>query len=62
MGINTPSEMSADLQIGPTDKGMVRLFVFNEEIEIPMDFSPDDVEEIIEELKAAAQTARSMKA
>ena len=38
MGINTNSNMEASLQIGPTEKGMVRLFVSNSSIEIPMDF------------------------
>ena len=61
MGINDPSDAAADLQIGPTDAGMVRLFIFNEEIELPLDFTPDDIDEIIEELKAAAAAARQIK-
>ena len=62
MGLNTPSEEEADLQVGPTDQGMVRLFVASGTAEIPMDFDPDDAEAIAEELMAAAQTARGMKA
>ena len=39
-GINKESDVVADIQIGPTDKCMVRIFVSSEKIEIPMDFSP----------------------
>ena len=61
MGINSPSEEAADLQIGPTDQGMVRIFVFSEKFEIPLDFAPEDAEEIAEELMAAAKAAREIK-
>ena len=60
MGINTPSEEGADLQIGATDKGMVRLYIFSQAIDLPMDFSPDDAEAIAEELISAAQAARQL--
>jgi hypothetical protein len=59
MGIDTERDIEANLQIGPTDKGMVRIFVEADSIEIPMDFSPDDAEEIAEEIMAAAARARS---
>lgn len=59
MGINDPSDIEADLQIGPTDQGMVRIFVAAGEIEIPMDFEPEDAEAIAEELIAAAKAARA---
>lgn len=59
MGIDTERDIEANLQIGPTDKGMVRIFVEADGIEIPMDFSPDDAEEIAEEIMAAAARARS---
>lgn len=59
MGINTPSDEGADLRIGPTDKGMVRLYVFSDTVELPMDFEPDDAEAIAEELIAAAAAART---
>ncbi|MDA8524354.1 DUF6324 family protein [Alphaproteobacteria bacterium] len=58
MGINTPSEISAELSIGPTDQKMVRVFVTADGIEIPMDFLPDEAEEIARELMAAAQACR----
>ncbi|ETA50939.1 DUF6324 family protein [Ponticoccus alexandrii] len=58
MGINDEKDIEAGLQIGPTDKGMVRLFVIAEGLEIPMDFDPEEAEEIAEELRAAAATAR----
>ncbi|WP_135450278.1 MULTISPECIES: DUF6324 family protein [Tabrizicola] len=63
MGINSPSDIAANLQIGPTDAGMVRIYVEAEGgIELPLDFDPDEAEEIAEELRAAAEVARSMGA
>lgn len=58
MGIDTERDIEANLQIGPTDAGMVRIFIEAEGTEIPMDFSPDDAEEIAEEIMAAAARAR----
>ena len=60
MGINTNSNMEASLQIGPTDKGMVRLFVSNSSIEIPMDFEPEEAREIADEILSAAKVATNM--
>ncbi len=57
MGINTERDIEANLQIGPTDAGMVRLFIEGNGIEIPMDFTPDEAVEIAEEIMAAAQRA-----
>lgn len=59
MGINTESDISADLQIGPTSTGGVRLFITADGIEIPMDFEPEEAEEIADELRAAAALART---
>ncbi|MBS0126636.1 DUF6324 family protein [Thetidibacter halocola] len=61
MGINDESDFEANLQIGPTDKGMVRLFIFADGLEIPMDFEPEEAEEIADELRAAAASARQVK-
>ena len=61
MGINTERDIQANLQIGPTDHGMVRLFIEADGIEIPMDFDPEEAEEIADELRAAAQAARAVK-
>lgn len=61
MGINDERDVEANLQIGPTDLGMVRLFVLADNIEIPMDFSPEEAEEIAEEIRLAAQGARKVK-
>ena len=61
MGINTERDIEANLQIGPTDQGMVRLFVLADGIEIPMDFLPEEADEIAEEIKIAAQAARKVK-
>jgi hypothetical protein len=63
MGINSPSDISANLQIGPTDAGMVRIYVEAEGgIDLPLDFDPEEAEEIAEELRAAAEAARAMAA
>ena len=48
MGIDSDSDIPANLQIGPTSLGMVRIYV--------------EAEEIAEELRAAAQAAREMSA
>ncbi|HKK84060.1 MAG TPA: DUF6324 family protein [Roseovarius sp.] len=61
MGINDERDIEANLQIGPTDQGMVRLFVAAEGLEIPMDFEPDEAREIAEELMAAAKAAELKK-
>lgn len=57
MGINTERDIEANLQIGPTDAGMVRLFIEGNGVEIPMDFTPDEAVEIAEEIMAAAHRA-----
>ena len=55
MGIDKQSDVSANIQIGPTDEGMVRIYVEAEGgIELPLDFDPEEAEEIAEELRAAA--------
>ena len=61
MGLNTPSETAADLQVGATDLGMVRIYIRSEEIDLPLDFEPEDAEAIAEELQAAAAAARGAK-
>ncbi|MGY3439654.1 MULTISPECIES: DUF6324 family protein [unclassified Marinovum] len=57
MSINTERDIEANLQIGPTDAGMVRLFILAGNTEIPMDFEPDEAREIAEEIIAAAMAA-----
>ncbi|WP_238364545.1 DUF6324 family protein [Mesobacterium pallidum] len=57
MGINDERDIEANLQIGPTDQGMVRLFIDAGSFEIPMDFTPEEAEEIADEIRAAAQAA-----
>lgn len=61
MGINTERDIQANLQIGPTDHGMVRLFIEADGVEIPMDFEPEEAEEIADEILAAVQAARIVK-
>lgn len=59
MGINTERDIEANLQIGPTDQGMVRLFIEADGLEIPMDFSPEEAEDIASEIMAAARAAQA---
>ncbi|OUS22206.1 hypothetical protein DI396_13775 [Litorivita pollutaquae] len=61
MGINSEVDVEANLQIGPTDHGMVRIYIESQGVEIPMDFTPEEAEEIAEEIRAAAGTARNIK-
>jgi hypothetical protein len=61
MGINDESDIEANLQIGPTSLGMVRLFIEGNGVEIPLDFDPDEADEIAEEIRAAAARARAVK-
>jgi len=58
MGINTPNDDSASLQIGPTDHGMVRIYLTGDGVDLPLDFDPEEAEEIAEEIRAAAAMAR----
>lgn len=60
MSIDSESDVAANLQIGPTSVGMVRLFISTETVELPLDFEPEEAEEIAEELRAAAARARAM--
>ncbi len=61
MGINDARDIEANMQIGPTDQGMVRLFIEAGGTEIPMDFAPEEAEEIAEEIRAAAMAARAVR-
>ncbi len=61
MGINSEKDIEANLQIGPTDQGMVRLFISGNGFEVPMDFDPEEAEEIAEEIRAAAARAQAMQ-
>lgn len=60
MSIDKQSDFAANLQIGPTSLGMVRIYVEGDGLQLPMDFDPDEAEEIAEEIRAAAQRARLM--
>lgn len=61
MGINSQSDIAAGLMIGPTDQGMVRVYIEGDGIELPMDFDPAEAREIAEELLAAAERAERMQ-
>jgi hypothetical protein len=58
MGINDESAVEADLRIGPTSTGMVRIYIESGSIQLPLDFEPEEAEEIAGELRAAAERAR----
>jgi hypothetical protein len=60
MGIDSESDIAADLQIGPTTLGKVRIYIAGPGIDLPLDFEPEEAEEIAEELRAAAERARAM--
>jgi hypothetical protein len=60
MGIDKQSDIAANIQIGPTDLGMVRIYIEAEGVDLPLDFDPEEAEEIAEELRAAADRARAM--
>lgn len=61
MGIDKQSEIAANIQIGPTDAGMVRIYIEADGgVELPLDFDPEEADEIAEELRAAAEAARMM--
>ena len=60
MALNTETDEEAGLQIGPTDRGMVRVYISTASIDLPMDFEPDEAVEIAEELLAAATAARKL--
>jgi Family of unknown function (DUF6324) len=58
MSINSDSDMAANLQIGPTSMGMVRIYVEAEGVDLPLDFEPEEALEIAEELRVAAEAVR----
>ena len=61
MGINSESEVAANLQIGPTNLGMVRIYIEGDGVDLPLDFDPDEADEIAEELRNAAAAARKAR-
>ena len=60
MGIDSETDTAANLQIGPTTLGMVRIYIEGDGIDLPMDFEPEEAEEIAEEIRAAAAQARAL--
>lgn len=61
MGINSESDIAANIQIGPTSMGMVRIYIEGDGVDLPLDFEPEEAEEIAEELRTAAAAARKAK-
>ena len=60
MGINKESDIGASLQIGPTTLGMVRIYIEGDGLQLPLDFDPEEAEEIAEEIQGAARAAREI--
>ena len=60
MGINSETDITTNPQIGPTTLGMVRIYIEGDGVDLPMDFDPEEAEEIAEEIRAAAAQARAM--
>ena len=60
MSINTEKNIEANLQIGPTDRGMVRIFISAGDAEIPMDFEIDEANDIAQEIIAAANATAAI--
>ena len=61
MGIDKQSDIAANIQIGPTELGMVRIYIEADGgIDLPLDFDPEEAEEIAEELMSAAEAARAI--
>ncbi|MFV2053103.1 DUF6324 family protein [Aliiroseovarius sp. YM-037] len=60
MGIDRESDIAANLQIGPTTLGMVRIYVEGNGVDLPLDFDPEEAREIAEEILAAAKRAEAM--
>ena len=58
MGIDSESDIAANLQIGPTTMGMVRIYIEAEGVDLPLDFDPDEALDIAEELRNAAETLK----
>lgn len=61
MSINSESDVTANIQIGPTTLGMVRIYIEADGIDLPMDYTPEEALEIAEELTAAAKTITAGK-
>ena len=60
MGIDKQSDLVANIQIGPTTLGMVRIYIEGEGVDLPLDFDPEEADESAEEWRAAAEAARAM--
>lgn len=56
-GINRQTDLEGELQIGPTSLGLVRIYVSGQQVDLPMDFTPDEAREIAAELLEAAERA-----
>lgn len=61
MSINSESDVTTNIQIGPTTLGMVRIYIEGDGIDLPMDFAPEEAIEIAEELIASAKAIMAGK-
>jgi len=60
MSIDKQSDTAANIQIGPTSLGMVRIYIEGAGIDLPLDFDPEEAREIAAEITAAAALAEAM--
>lgn len=60
MGIDSERDITTNLQVAPTSLGMVRIYIAGDGVDLPMDFEPEEAEEIAEELRVAAERAREI--
>ena len=58
LNINSQTNENIDLQVGPTSLGMVRIYLATTDMGIPLDFTPEEADEIAEEIRLSAQKAR----
>ncbi len=58
---NEHSDIEADLQIGPTDRGMVRFIVSTPKGIFNLEFDPEEAIQIAEEIQAASSKATKIK-
>lgn len=61
MSINSESDVAANIQIGPTTLGMVRIYIEGDGVDLPLDFTPEEATEIAQELLAAAKAITASK-
>ena len=54
---NKQTDTVEDLQIGPSNQGMVSIYIKSHSIDLPMDFSPEEARSIADEFNDSAVQA-----